>query len=196
MVLGKRVVVGRVVVVGVVVEVMLLMLLMLMIPMIPMMLTMLTMLIPKCHTTITTRGSIMLGGRSSMMGGRSSMMGGRNSMMGGGRQSMLKSRGRRSTAKITLPGPSSTTASSVRESSFVVIHVWWYSFCNVPIRKRQVFGSLLGIDLISFCFINAMTNTISTSIGDRWNGKWWRTTDLSHGRKVRQRTYNCLKHNT
>ena len=73
------------------------------------------------------RGSIMLGGRSSMMGGRSSMMGGRNSMMGGGRQSMLKSRGRRSTAKITLPGPSSTTASSVRESSFVVIHVWWYS---------------------------------------------------------------------
>ena len=85
------------------------------------------------------RSSIM-GGRSSMMGGRNSMVGGRNSMMGGGRQSMLKSRGRRSTAKITLPGPGSTNASSVRESSFVAIHVWWYSLlqCRIPIRKRQV----------------------------------------------------------
>ena len=82
------------------------------------------------------RSSIM-GGRSSMMGGRNSMVGGRNSMMGGGRQSMLKSRGRRSTAKITLPGPGSTNASSVRESSFVAIHVWWYSFCNVEYRSGK-----------------------------------------------------------
>ena len=116
---------------------------------------MLTILIPKCHTTITTRGSIMLGGRSSMMGGRSSMMGGRNSMMGGGRQSMLKSRGRRSTAKITLPGPSSTTASSVRESSFVVIHVWWTLLLQCTDQEKTgvwiTFGNRSNIFLFHPC---------------------------------------------